>query len=160
MMTNKDYKEMVEKKYGKPLKDIMYELCVIRDVVPSEGASELGVPKNTFLSWRNQFRFGPLQRMADYAEQMRKETINEYKKELQNIDLERDFIYKDEISIKGFKELMERFLELEKYKRTLSDIADMSIMMKIAVIEQTLSYLTEYEQGKLYERFNRESKLL
>ena len=150
---------MVEKKYGKPLKDIMYELCVIRDVVPSEGASELGVPKNTFLSWRNQFRFGPLQRMADYAEQMRKETINEYKKE-QNIDLERDFIYKDEISIKGFKELMERFLELEKYKRTLSDIADMSIMMKIAVIEQTLSYLTEYEQGKLYERFNRESKLL
>ncbi|REJ22126.1 MAG: hypothetical protein C6W54_15010 [Bacillaceae bacterium] len=159
MMTNKDYKEMVEKKYGKPLKDIMYELCVIRDVVPSEGASELGVPKNTFLSWRNQFRFGPLQRMADYAEQMRKETINEYKKE-QNIDLERDFIYKDEISIKGFKELMERFLELEKYKRTLSDIADMSIMMKIAVIEQTLSYLTEYEQGKLYERFNRESKLL
>jgi transposase-like protein len=164
MMTNKDYKEMVEKKYGKPLKDIMYELCVIRDVVPSEGASELGVPKNTFLSWRNQFRFGPLQRMADYAEQMRKETINEYKKELQNIDLERDFIYKDEISIKGFKELMERFLELEKYKRTLSDIdssSDMSIiMMKIASIEQTLSYLTEYEQGKLYERFNRESKLL
>ncbi|GCD83021.1 hypothetical protein PTHTG4_20840 [Parageobacillus thermoglucosidasius] len=32
--------------------------------------------------------------------------------------------------------------------------------MKIASIEQTLSYLTEYEQGKLYERFNRESKLL
>jgi hypothetical protein len=60
---------------------------------------------------------------------------------------------------------MERFLELEKYKRTLSDIdssSDMSIIIiiKIAVIEQTLSYLTEYEQGKLYERFNRESKLL
>ncbi|KYD21264.1 hypothetical protein B4110_1434 [Parageobacillus toebii] len=32
----------------------------------------------------------------------------------------------------------------------------MSIIMKIAAIEQTLNYLMEYEQGKLYEEFNRE----
>jgi hypothetical protein len=159
MMTNKDYKEMVEKKYGKPLKDIMYELCVIRDVVPWEGASELGVPKSTFLSWRNKFRFGPIQRRVDFARQMRDNTINEYKQELEDIDFERDFIYKDEKTIRGFKEIMERFLELEKYKRTLDDAdtsSDILIAMKIATIEQTLNYLMEYEQGKLHEEFNRE----
>ncbi|PUF85689.1 hypothetical protein DXK91_03120 [Parageobacillus toebii] len=32
----------------------------------------------------------------------------------------------------------------------------LSIIMKIAAIEQTLNYLMEYEQGKLYEEFNRE----
>ncbi|AWO73143.1 MULTISPECIES: hypothetical protein [Bacillaceae] len=160
MMTNKDYQEIVEKKYGKPLKEIMYELCVIRDVVPWEGASELGVPKSTFLSWRNKFRFGPIQRRADFARQMRDNTINKYKQELEDIDFERDFIYKDEKTIRGFKEIMERLLELERYKRTLLDDADTSsdilITMKIATIEQTLNYLMEYEQGKLHEEFNRE----
>jgi hypothetical protein len=159
MITNKDYQEIVEKKYGKPLKEIMYELCVIRDVVPWEGASELGVPKSTFLSWRNKFRFGPIQRRVDFARQVRDNTINEYKQKLEDIDFERDFIYKDEKTIRGFKEIMERLLELEKYKRTLDDAdtsSDILITMKIATIEQTLNYLMEYEQGELHEEFNRE----
>lgn len=46
----------------------MYELCVIRNVVPTEGAFELGVPKSTFNYWRNYFQFGPNQIKMDMAE--------------------------------------------------------------------------------------------
>lgn len=163
VMTNKEYQEIVEKKYGRPLKEIMYELCVVRDVVPTEGANELGVPKSTFLAWRNKFRFGPLQRKADFAEKIRDKQIRKYKQELQDTEFERDFLYKEERSIRGFKEVMERFLELEKYKSVLND-PDASdylfITMRIATIEQMLNYLTQYEQGRLHEAFDKEYEYL
>ncbi|WP_027410020.1 hypothetical protein [Anoxybacteroides tepidamans] len=162
-MTNKEYQEIIEKKYGRPLKEIMYELCVVRDVVPTEGANELGVPKSTFLAWRNKFRFGPLQRKADFAEKIRDKQIRKYKQELQDTEFERDFLYKEERSIRGFKEVMERFLELEKYKSVLND-PDASdylfITMRIATIEQMLNYLTQYEQGRLHEAFDKEYEYL
>ncbi len=56
-----DYQARVEEKFGKPLKDIMYELCVQKDVILTEGASILDVPKSVYKSWRNKFRYGPLQ---------------------------------------------------------------------------------------------------
>ncbi|MBM7650920.1 hypothetical protein [Neobacillus cucumis] len=45
-MSNQEYQEKVEKKFGKPLKEIMYHLCVIKDIVPYEGASILDVPRS------------------------------------------------------------------------------------------------------------------
>lgn len=47
-MSNKEYKEMVEQKYGKSLREVMEELCVAKDVSAWEGADILQVPKSTF----------------------------------------------------------------------------------------------------------------
>ena len=49
-MIKREYQELVEKNAGKPLKEIMYELCVVRDLVPIEGANLLGVPKRYLLT--------------------------------------------------------------------------------------------------------------
>ncbi|MEJ3718113.1 hypothetical protein WGM54_08860 [Paenibacillus polymyxa] len=39
MMTNNDYKLQVEKELGKELKEIMYEYCVEKDLIPAEISS-------------------------------------------------------------------------------------------------------------------------
>ncbi|MDT8862866.1 hypothetical protein N0O92_22085 [Alkalihalobacillus sp. MEB130] len=155
-MNNSEYKEMMEEKYGKPLKDIMYELCVEKNMSKWEGSKELGVPEKTFLSWRTKFRFGPDQLRYDRAEEYRKETIKKYEQQISSVDLNRDFVYKEELSLRGFKELCERMLELEKYKRSINvdDISnDLSIVMKIGVLESTIENLKQYEKGELYKRF-------
>ena len=157
--TNQEFQEKVEKRLGKPLKDIMYELCVIRDVIAAEGADELDVPKNTFISWRNQYRFGPMQLQADNAEKIRQRKINKYNKELEKIDFNREFRFSGEQSIQGFQEIVERLLEVEKYKRTKSDNEindERSLVIRIATLEQTLNYLKRYSEDKLYEDYFRE----
>ncbi|WP_311081789.1 hypothetical protein [Paenibacillus polymyxa] len=95
MMTNNDYKLQVEKELGKELKEIMYEYCVEKDLIPAEISSILNVPKNTIIQWRNQFRFGPQQRAADSSRLIRQKVINDYKNELQNIDFNREFDFKE-----------------------------------------------------------------
>lgn len=54
-MTNKEYKELVEAKYGKSLKEVMSELCVDRSLNKWDGAKILGVPEKTFVAWRTHF---------------------------------------------------------------------------------------------------------
>lgn len=163
MTTNKEYKERVEEKYGKPLKDVMYDLCVARNVVPTEGAFELEVPKSTFNYWRNYFRFGPNQRKFDMAEEMRKKEINRYLKELDDIHLEREFRFNNKQSLDGLKEIIERLLELEKFKRIKIDessMADISILMNISTLESTLDYIEKYRNGDLYHEFVKELNFL
>ncbi|BCG56770.1 hypothetical protein [Paenibacillus sp. URB8-2] len=91
MKTNKEYQEEVEKKYGKSLKDVMHEVIVERHMDQWEGSDKLGVPKETFIAWRSRFRLGPDQRRADFAEQARNKTLQEYEEELETVDLERPF---------------------------------------------------------------------
>ncbi|PPQ47383.1 hypothetical protein C5G87_18915 [Paenibacillus peoriae] len=161
-MTNNDYKIQVEKEHGKTLKEIMYELCVERDHIPAEISSILNVPKSTIIQWRNQFRFGPLQRATDSSISRRKAVIDDYIDELNDVDLNRDFINKTH-SLSGFKELIQRFLELEKYRRTIigtSSMADMSVMIRIESLNEMLSYINDYDENKLYERYDREVKNL
>lgn len=156
MMTNRDYKKMVEKKYGKQLKDIMHELVVDKGLDQWDGSAVLGVPKNIFVKWRTQFRLGPIQRMADYAEKRRQDIINEYKKQLVSVDLYRDFIFKEEKSLTGFKELIERMLELAKYRRTLVDTdstIDLSIVLQIGMLEEILNYLEDYQKDRLHKKY-------
>lgn len=92
----------------------MYELCVEKDLLPVEGASILNVPKQVFLNWRNKFRFGPLQIKVDYAEQYHNERMETYKNELEDVDFNREFKYYDEKSLVGFRELLQRLLEIKK----------------------------------------------
>ncbi|MDH6348964.1 hypothetical protein [Brevibacillus sp. 1238] len=162
MKSNNDYKKQVEEEHGKSLREIMYEYCVEKNLIPAEISSILNVPKKTIIQWKNHFRFGPLQREADLSIARRKEVIADYTSDLKNVDFNRDFINKD-YSLEGFKELIERFLELEKHKRTLissSGLADMSAMIRIEGLKEMLNYLKAYEERELYERYKREVKYL
>lgn len=162
-MTNKEYQDQVEKKLGKPLKDIMYELIVEKGMDQWDGSSELGVPKKTFVTWRTKYGLGPIQRSADLAQKIRQKDLENYRVELDDVDLERKFIYKDEYSIRGFKEIIERMLELEKQRRLLIEsnlMNDFSISIKIGMLEQYITYLEQYEQSELYVHYESELKNL
>lgn len=150
-----DYKAMVEKKFGKPLKEIMHEVCVEKGMEKWDGAELLDVPVKTFVAWRSRFRFGPMQIQADKAKKMRNETIKKYKDELNDINIDRPFEHEGN-SLKAFKELIERTLELEKYKRTIQAIGTMSaieITWKIGMLESTLDSIIQFESGKLYDQY-------
>lgn len=162
-MTNKEYQEMVEQKYGRPLEAVIYDLCVIQDVVPTEGARILGVPKTTFTFWRNKFRFGPMQLLADQAKQRRKDEKVAYSNQLQDVDLVRPFKHQDGLSLDGFQEVIERYLELYKARRTKIEPDsdhEISIIMKIGMLEETLQLLEAYQNGSPYDKFMRDAKRL
>ena len=161
IMTNAEYQEIVEKKFNKPLENIMYELCVVKDLIASEGARTLDVPKDVFITWRNRFRFGPIQRRADAADKLHIEKLQQYKNELQNIDFNRKFKYSDRQSLDGFKEMLERLLELQKARKIKYNpegLGDISIEMNIMVIEQAISYLDSYLSGELLRKIEIETQ--
>ncbi|MBH5320894.1 hypothetical protein I6N90_24200 [Paenibacillus sp. GSMTC-2017] len=161
--TNKEYQEEVEKKYGKPIKEIMNELVIKRHMDQWDGATELGVPKETFVTWRTKFRLGPDQRREDFAERMRNKTLESYKKELENVDFERSFDFKDEKSLRGFKEIIERMIELEKKRRLLHDFdnrMDIVHSMRVSTLESIILYLNQYHLSELHETFNYDLKNL
>jgi len=163
MTTNKQYVEKVEKEFGQELREIMYDLCVDRDVVPSQGALKLGVPKSTFINWRSYFRFGPKQLIADKSKELRRKDISRYNEQLEDIDIKRDFNYKNQQSIDGLKEIIERLLEFEKYKITKSEqdpIAKISMALKVTSLETTLEYVEKYTNGALYHDFVKELNYL
>ncbi|MEC0329115.1 hypothetical protein P4H42_05690 [Paenibacillus macerans] len=162
-MKDVEYKELLEKKYGKTLKEIMHELIVDRYMDQWEGAKELGIPTELFVKWRTRFRLGPMQRTADLAKKRRLETIEKYEAEIQSIDLYRDFTYKDENSLRGFKEIIERMLELSKQKRVrlqVDSFSDMSMMIQIGTFESIISYLEQYEKNELHKKFELELQFL
>lgn len=148
---------------GDHIKDIMHELIVERHMDQWDGSTELGVPKETFVAWRTKFRLGPVQRGAEFAKQMRHETLQGYKEELVNVDLERPFEFRNEKSLRGFKEVIERMMELEKQRRVLADIdamGDISHMVRIATLESIVSYLEQYDLSELHKTFERDVKYL
>jgi hypothetical protein len=154
-----DYKALVEKKLGKSLKEIMYDICIEKGLEKWDGAELLGVPVEVFAAWRSKFRFGPIQWRADQSEILREKNIEKYKEELINSDLNRAFLHKGEMTIKGFKEVIERMLELEKTKRTIHSevsINEISLIMKIGMLESTLEYIDEFVKNKLHEKYERE----
>ncbi len=160
-LTKQEYQDMVEKKFGKPLKDIMYDLCVIQDVIASEGANILDVPKNVFTYWRNELRFGRYQLLNDAAEKLNKEKMEKYTSQLQSTDLTRKFEYVNAQSLQGFKEILERYLELHKAKRVLYDpdaLENLSFELNIGCLEHALHYLDSYCSGKLYKDFEHEAQ--
>ncbi|EHB62523.1 hypothetical protein [Paenibacillus lactis] len=157
MITNKEYKEQIEKRYGKPLKEVMYELVVNRNLDQWDGSKELGISKDLFVKWRTEFRLGPYQRSADLAEKRQTEKIAQYKEELKSIDLNREFIYQDEESLRGFKEIIERMLELEKQRgimMTKDASSNLSMIIQTGVLETIIDYIAQYEEKKLIKKYN------
>lgn len=162
-MTNAEYQEMIEKKYNKPLKDIMYDLCVVKGVIAAEGASILDVPKNVFITWRDRYRFGPFQLRADEAEKLNKERLEQYSNELQNIDLNRKFKYSNTQSLDGYREVLERLLEIKKawkIKYEPDGLERISVDMNIMILEQAISYLDSYLSGELHRKIEEETQQL
>jgi hypothetical protein len=122
----------------------------------------LGVPVEVFAKWRSNFRFGPLQWHADRSEILRNENIKKYSEELLEVDLNRAFLHKDKGTIASFKEVIERMLEIEKVKRTkLAKVSvdELSIILKIGMLETMLEYINEFESNRLYEKIERELEL-
>ncbi|MBP1895961.1 hypothetical protein [Paenibacillus lactis] len=154
MITNKEYKEQIEKRYGKPLKEVMYELVVDQNLDQWDGSKELGISKELFVKWRTEFRLGPYQRSADLDEKRQTEKIAQYKEELKSIDLNREFIYQDEESLRGFKEIIERMLELEKQRGIKDASSNLSMIIQTGVLETIIDYIAQYEEKKLIKKYN------
>ena len=162
-MTNAEYQEIVEKKFNNSLENIMYDLCIVKNVVASEGAGILDVPKNVFIYWRDRFRFGPLQYCADKSKRLNKERLEQYKDELQNFDFNRLFKYGDKQSFDGFREMLERKLELMKARKIIYNpdgLENISIEMNIMVVVQAISYLDSYLSGELNKMVEKEAQEL
>ncbi|WP_025113693.1 hypothetical protein [Lysinibacillus fusiformis] len=157
-----DYKIIVEEKFGKSLKEIMHEVCVEKKLEKWEGAEFLGVPLKTFTAWRSKFRYGPMQMKADRAALKSSEAMEKYKNEIIEIDLSRPFEHEGN-SLKAYKELIERSLELEKYKRTnkaVRTVSDIEITWKIGMLESILDSICQFESGKLYDQYMFEARYL
>ncbi|MBC9785693.1 hypothetical protein H1S01_14470 [Heliobacterium chlorum] len=62
-----------------------------------------------------------------------------------------------EISLEGFRSLIERLLELSKISQEQetngSFVHDLTVMMETASLELTLLYLKEYTEGRLDEKY-------
>lgn len=119
ILTNKEHKERIEKVYGNTIKEVMYKMVVERNLDQWDGSKELGISKELFVKWRTQHRLGPMQRAANLAEQHRNKTIKRYQDELEEVNLNRKIVYKNETSLRGFKEMIERLLEVQKQKGLL-----------------------------------------
>lgn len=158
-MKNIEYQHMVEQKYGKPLREVMEELCVTKDVIAREGARILGVPESTFKAWRNNFRLGPIQRLADMGKIHEEAQLIRFKEELSETDLTRPLKF-TEISFEGFKELLERFIELTKAEGLVFDLEGlgmMSLEIKISMFEDAISNLDKYLSGTLQQEYFRKA---
>ncbi len=162
-MTNTEYQEIIEKKYQKSLKEVMYDLCIKQDLIPAEGARILEVPEETFKYWRNHFRFGPLQWRCDRAEEQREKRNQEYREQLQNVDILRPFKNSDRISLEGFKEYIERYIELLKAKQIINNdtgLSDTAFFLEIISFEKMQVFLEKYISGQLADDYNAEVRMI
>ena len=156
VLTNNEYKELVEKQFKKPLKEIMYDICINRRMEKWEGSKELGIPIKTFVYWRTKYRYGPYQYQADKLKECQAKTKHTYKTELEFTDIERNLLYKNEISLRGLKEITERILELKKLQ-SLDQNIDLSMeinTMHIANLESIIEHLDKYMNGSLKKQYD------
>ncbi len=161
MNSTTDYRQMVEKKFGKPLEEIMYDACVNKHMIPVEGAEYLGVPVNVFSNWRNYYRLGPVQRQVDAARDKRERQNQIYSEQLKDVDLIRPFQHIDQVSIGGLQEIIERYLELCKAKKIISEessLGELSFIMEIGVLEKMLAYIKSYTNGRLHEQYMQDAE--
>lgn len=134
----------------------MYDLCVIQDLVPTEGAHILKVPKDVFVYWRNQFRFGPLQRRCDQAKKKDTERLLGYDEKLKDKQISRPFQHSQEQSLAGFQESLERYLEMLMAKELIypsEGFPKINFDLNIACLEQTLQWLDDYRANKFYNKY-------
>lgn len=93
---------------------------------------------------------------------MRNQTTKKYKDELNDINLQRPFEHEGN-TLKAFKELIERSLELEKYKRTIETVGTVPVIetiWKIGMLESVLDAIIQFESGKLYDQYMFEARFI
>ena len=149
-------REAVEQKFKMPLKDVMYDVCVIQGMDKWEGADYLGVPQDTFKRWRTQYRFGPMQMAHDRAVEYGESIKQQYQEELANVNLLRKVEKSEEHSFAHFKEIIGHMLEIEKYKHANNNLdshAKIASSIKIGFLDSTLEHINKYESGELYEEY-------
>lgn len=49
------YKSQLEVKFNKPMKEIIFEYYITKDLGPSVGARELEIPRRVFIYFRNYY---------------------------------------------------------------------------------------------------------
>lgn len=49
------YQARLEEQFGKPMKEIIYEYYITKNLGPSVGAKELGIPRRVFIYFRNYY---------------------------------------------------------------------------------------------------------
>ncbi|WP_283657179.1 hypothetical protein [Paenibacillus sp. RC343] len=97
------------------------------------------------------------------ADQHRNEIIKRYQNEMETVNINREFIYKDETSLRGFKEMIERLLQIQKQKSIKTnkeETSNLSMVLSIGVLEGALDYINHYEEDKLEGKFRSEIRLL
>ncbi len=165
---NSEYKTMVENKFNMRLEDIMHDICVVQNMVPTEAADYLGVPKSIFLSWRNQLRLGPIQLLADQGKARRKKQRVQLEEQLRDTDLIRPFIYVGEPTLAGLKELIERELELCKAQKLTMALdskdpsfilSNMTYDLRLMSLESMLEFLNDYVDGKQHKKYMTEVEM-
>lgn len=82
---------------------------------------------------------------------------------MKNIDILRPLKNSDKISLEGFKEYIERYIELSKAKQIIfsdSGISETSYYFETISFQQTLLYLKKYINGQLGEDYNAEARMI
>ncbi|AQQ53970.1 hypothetical protein [Planococcus lenghuensis] len=102
------YRKVVEREYEQSLGELMYKLCKEEKVSALEGAKRLGVPKEIFIYWRHHYRLEPKQIAFDEAVDELTGRKEKFSQDLQEENLDRPLQYGDEVSLRGFAEMIDR----------------------------------------------------
>jgi hypothetical protein len=54
------YKNQLEKRYNRDMREILHDIYIARDMGPSVGAKHLGIPRQVFLYYRNLYNLKEL----------------------------------------------------------------------------------------------------
>lgn len=137
-MTEHEYRQMVEQKYGLSLKDLMYEVCIRSEMDTYEAAEELGVPHAIFMEWRAAYHFGPFPSSSAIDMTMGQERTEPA----------------SEKSLDGFEELARQMLELEKEKhhKAIQSAVNPLDRVNIVLWESVLYCLETYKDGTLQKQ--------
>ena len=141
-MTEHEYRQMVEQKYGLSLKDLMYEVCIRSEMDTYEAAEELGVPHAIFMEWRAVYHFGPFPSSSAQNIPMGQERT-----ESASLD-------QSEKSLDGFEQLARQMLELEKEKhhKAIQGTVNPLDRVNIVLWESVLYCLETYKDGTLQKQ--------
>ncbi|MFD1861954.1 hypothetical protein [Planococcus chinensis] len=60
MMDFEGYKNQLEKRYNRDMREILHDIYIARDMGPSVGAKHLGIPRQVFLYYRNLYNLKEL----------------------------------------------------------------------------------------------------
>lgn len=60
MLDFESYKNQLEKRYNRDMREILNDIYIARDMGPSVGAKHLGIPRQVFLYYRNLYNLKEL----------------------------------------------------------------------------------------------------